>query len=96
MHLASCIHLGTTLNYLFAVSAYHSMLHFLIFKTSLDSLGLPNVQSRARGEGAQKLTLRRLVALNSSKQRNYCAALQDSLLNCCLFYVEQLWNNFAT
>jgi len=75
------------------------MLHFLIFKTSLDSLGLPSVQSRARGEGAQQLTLRRLVALNSSEAHNssnYCAAVKDScslaawlLWNSCLFYVEQ-------
>ena len=71
------------------------MLHFLIFKTSLDSLGLLNIQSRARGEGVQQLTLRRLVALNSSKQRNYCAALQDihslaAWLSSTVANVEQL------
>jgi len=52
------------------------MLHFLILKTSLDSLGLPSVQSRARGEGAQQLTLRRLVALNSSEAHNSSKAAQ--------------------
>ena len=72
------------------------MLHFLIFKTSLDSLGLPNVQSRARGEGAQQLTLRRLVALDSMRRTTAATAAQllrsseRQLLTCCLATVEQL------
>ena len=72
------------------------MLHFLIFKTSLDSLGLLNVQSRARGEGAQKLALRRLVALNSSEAHSSSTTAQllrstaGQLLSCCVATVEQL------
>jgi len=46
------------------------MLHFPILKTSLDNSGLPNIQSRASGEGVQQLTLRRLIARDSSEQRN--------------------------
>ena len=70
------------------------MLHFPILKTSLDNSGLPNIQSRARGEGVQQLTLRRLVALNSSEAHNSSKAAQllrseRQLLTCCLFHVEQ-------
>ena len=65
------------------------MLHFLILKTSLDSLGLPNVQSRARGEGVQKLALRRLVALNSIAAQ-LLRSIAGQLLKCCLATVEQL------
>ena len=69
------------------------MLHFLILKTSLDSLGLPNVQSRARGEGAQQLTLRRLVALNSSKQTQLLRSSEGQLL---MFHMEQSVEQLST
>ena len=56
------------------------MLHFPIFKTSLDSLGLGFLESEPRGRGRAEAGASPPRRPQEGKQRNYCEATVEQLL----------------
>ena len=85
-----------TPNYLFLLSTCLPMLHFPIFKTSLDSLGLWFLECEPEASRSSRASLGRVptsIAMRRTavqQQQQLLRSIAGQLLTCCMATVEQL------